>query len=470
MERAIEIYVDNEEGNDHPETSGDQRHPVKTADKAFSLLPDHWTGTAEIIFVPRRDPYFIETDSIYLGTPIGSEASSLVIRADGDRYSRVREITATGGDRHHITFTGPIEAESLLGHVISRLNSRGEVTGPAISIRGNTGASGPTEAQIDLQRSLAIPVTAGETFAVERPRVTLKPRRTLNLTSHDARSPNLTLIGIEFAPEAGAGLNFLNVRAFCDTCAFYFESLPPAAPGTPARPVIFNVHSESRIQGGNENDPSRVQAGVFIHSNNPANIVRAVRGGVLGGHLTFENIAVQASQGGWLVPRTLEARGASIQILTGGSAIAEPNRELDVDYSGWGIRENPARIRSVANGDGLRIFNGGSVNSPLGAIHLNIFGCRGDAVRLDSGGWGFFGPNDTGLRSSSSNGGFGMNVLNASRAVIGADTLLLGDKGQLALEGVTPADAIPRGWEIFTSTNWVSNDGLSLVRLNKRRS
>jgi hypothetical protein len=193
-----------------------------------------------------------------------------------------------------------------------------------------------------------------------------------------------------------------------------------------------------------------------------------VRGGVLGGHLTFENIAVQVSQGGWFIPRSLEAHAASIQILTGGSAIAEPNRELDVDYNGWGTLENRARIRA-SNGDGLRILNGGSVNSPVGAINLDIFGCRGDAVRLDAGGWGFFGPTDTGLVSSATNGGFGMSVWNASRAVVGVDTFLLGDKGQLALEGITRDDAIRPGWEIFRTTNWVSNDGLSLIRLNKPR-
>ena len=219
MERAVEIYVDNIDGNDHPETSGDQRHPVKTADKAFSLLPDHWRGTAEIIFVPRPDPYFIDTDSIYLGSPLGSEASSLVIRADGERYNRVREITATGGDSHGLNFQGLVAADSLLGLVVSRLNARGELIGPAISIRGNSGASGPTDVRLDLQRSLAVGAIAGERFAIEGPRVTLKPRRTLNLTSHDSRSPNLTLIGIEIAPEPGMGLNFLNVRAFCDTCA-----------------------------------------------------------------------------------------------------------------------------------------------------------------------------------------------------------------------------------------------------------
>jgi hypothetical protein len=471
MQERFQIYVDSEEGNDHPETSGDQRHPVRTADRAFSLLPDHWTGQAEIIFVPRSAPYDISTDSIYLGTPVGSEASSLVIRADGYPYNRVREITATGGDAHRITFDGSVAAESFIGNVVSRLNAAGEVTGPAVSIRGNTGgAIGPTGTTIDLQRSFATPVRAGERFAIEAPRVTLRPLQTLHLTSHDARSPNLTMIGIEIAPVPGAGLNFLNVRAFCDTCAFHLQTLVPP-PGGLVAPVIFNIHSNSRIHGGIEEHPTRGQAGVLIHSNHPANIVRAVRGGVFGGHLTFNNVTVQVSQGGWLVPRTLEARAAPIQILTGGSALAEPSRELGVSYSGWGTPENKARIRNVSNGDGLRIFNGGSVNSPLGPICLDVYGCSRDGVRLDSGGWGFFGPRslnppseiDTALTSSGpKNAVFGMHVCNAARAVVGRDTTLEGRAGQVALDGVV----IDRGWLSVREAGAHSNAGLSLVRLS----
>ena len=462
----LQIYVDNVDGNDHPETAGDQRHPVRTADKAFSLLPDHWTGQAEIIFVPRNEPYDIRTDAIYLGTPVGAEASALVLRADGYPYNRVREVTAIGGNQHKIIFDGSVPAESLLGLVVSRLNDAGEVTGPAVSIRGNS--SGPTGTTIDLQRSFAAPVRAGERFAIEGPRVTLRPTRTLNISSHDGRSPNLTLIGIEIAPVPGAGLNFLNVRAVCDTCAFRLRAILPPPAGVVA-PVIFNVHSNSRLQGGIEENPTRGQAGVFIHSNHPANIIRAVRGGVMGGHLTFENVTVQVSQGGWFVPRTLEARAAPIQILTGGSAMAELVRELGVLYTGWGVRENKARIRNVSNGDGLRIFNGGSVNSPLGPIHLDVYGCSRDGVRLDSGGWGFFGPRsfdsnivDTGLTSSgSANTQFGMNVCNAAQAVVGRDTSLLGGAGQVALDNVS----VELGWAEIRSFGSRSNAG-SLVRLS----
>lgn len=467
MPERIQIYVDNVDGNDHPATAGDQRHPVRTADKAFSLLPDHWPGQAEIIFVPRPGFYDINTDSIYLGTPVGSEASSLVIRVDGYPYNRVHEITATAGSAHQIVFEADVTAESLLGLVVSRLNAAGEVTGPAVSIRGNT--AGPTGVTIDLQRSFTTPVRAGERFAIEGPRVTLRPLRTLHVSSHDARSPNLTLIGIEIAPVPGAGLNFLNVRAHCDTCAIHLRNVPPP-PGGVVTPAICNIHSNSRIHGGIEEHPTRGQAGVFIRSNHPANIVRAVRNGVLGGHLTFENVTVQVSQGGWFVPRTLEARAAPIQILTGGSALAELVREPGGPYTGWGTEENKARIRDVSTGDGLRIFNGGSVNSPLGPINLDVYGCSRDGVRLDSGGWGFFGPRsldprmaDTGLTSRApGNRVFGMNVCNAARAVVGRDTSLNGRAGQVALDGVV----VDRGWTAIVEAGARSNAGLSLVRLS----
>jgi hypothetical protein len=185
--------------------------------------------------------------------------------------------------------------------------------------------------------------------------------------------------------------------------------------------------------------------------------------------LTFDNVTVQVSQGGWFVPRTLEARAAPIHILTGGSAMAEPIRELGVSYNGWGTAENKARIRNVTNGDGLRVFNGGSVNSPLGPINLNVFGCSRDGVRLDSGGWGFFGPldlrgtMDTGLTSSGSprNIVFGMHVCNAARAVVGRDTNLEGGAGQVALDGVV----VDRGWTAVREAGARSNAGLSLVRL-----
>src|SRR6185295_9517155 len=206
--------------------------------------------------------------------------------------------------------------------------------------------------------------------------------------------------------------------------------------------------------------PSREQAGIFIHSNTHQNLVRVVRGGVLGGHLTLENLVVQVSKDGWFIPKSLEAKGAPIHILSGGAAIAERSKEGDAVYTGWGASLNRARIRGVVtfgadggepDGDGMRLLNG-SVNSPLGPINLDIFGCNRDGIRLDGGSWGFFGPaprttpnthGDTGLTTTGSlNGGFGMNVLNASRAIVGADISLTGNLGDVALDGIDERSAV----------------------------
>jgi hypothetical protein len=75
----------------------------------------------------------------------------------------------------------------------TRLSPGGSPVGTAISIRGNEPNPDGTS-KIRLQRSIGS-ITARETFAVQRPIVTLEPRETLSLTSHDGRSPNLTLIG-----------------------------------------------------------------------------------------------------------------------------------------------------------------------------------------------------------------------------------------------------------------------------------
>src|SRR5207253_9932196 len=136
-------------------------------------------------------------------------------------------------------------------------------------------------------------------FVMQRPNIPLALTQTLNLTSHDARSLNLTLIGLTITPTplATADLNLFNVRAQCDTCEFYF---PRGA---------LNVHTNSRIQGGIKQvdlspnlNSLRAQAGVFISGNSQQNLVQAVRGGVLGGYLTFKTITARVSQGGTFVP------------------------------------------------------------------------------------------------------------------------------------------------------------------------
>ncbi|HKY44879.1 MAG TPA: hypothetical protein VJM50_17435 [Pyrinomonadaceae bacterium] len=463
MQDNIQIYVDPHGHNDN-NNSANEANPVQTADKAFSLLPPSWRGSAEIIFAPGE--YTIETDAVSFGMPIGAGATPLVIRG---AYTDLFTITAEAGSNNNtIVATRDVAADELIGAVLTRISGADSQAGPAVSIRGNT--AGP-RVQISLQQPIAR-VEAGNTFVVQRPAVTLKPRRTLNLTSHDGRSPNLSMIGIKFEPAEGAGLNLLNVRAHCDTCEFSLRKLPSSE----SAPILF-VHTNARINGGLEltdlspDLPSRKQAGVYIHSNNPQTVVWATRAGILGGHLTFRGITVRVSQGGVLAPHSLEALSAPIHILTGGSALAQ--RNSDTGQTGWGTADNKARIRNVA-GDGLRVFNGGTVNSALGPIHLDISGCTGDGIRVDMGSTASFGPpgGKAGLVTKGANNGrFGMNVRNASRALIGSDAAenplqrLKGGEGD-GLGDVTLDDERAHTWRNVIDGP-LSNPGMSLVRVNK---
>lgn len=455
----INIYVDNNQAHNDSNNSGNQANPVRTADKAFSLLPASWEGRAEIIFAVTGRDYEVDTDAVSFGVPIGPDASPLVIRGD---YEDLLTITAeAGSDENKVVTTQDLDADKLIGAVLTRLSGAGN----AVSIRGNT--AGPT-VKISLQQSIG-PVAAGDRFVVQRPAVTLKPTRTLNLTSHDGRSPNVTFIGIKFEPVEGAGINLLNLRAHCDTCEFSLHKLTPRE-GRTIFPVLF-VHTNARINGGIELPdlspelPLRKQAGAYIHSDDPQNVVWAARSAILGGHLTFRDITVRVSQGGAFVPHSLEALNAQIQILTGGSALAQ--RNSDTGQNGWGTASNKARIRNVA-GDGLRLFNGGSCHSPLGPIHLDIVGCTGDGIRLDMGSTASFGPpnGDDGLVTRGTANKIGMNIRNASHAIVGKDRptdRLTGRDGEVALDD----DERHRWSELTLTTPSFSNAGMSLVRLNK---
>lgn len=457
MEHDIQIYVDNVGGRNN--NSGNRSAPVRTADKAFSLLPPSWHKRAEIIFAVTGSDYEITTDAVSFGTPIGPEASPLVIRG---AYRDLFTLTAEGGSGDKVVTTRDLHEDELIGAVLTRLSGAGSPAGRAVSIRGNT--AGP-RLEISLQQTIG-PIAAGDTFKVQRPAVTLKPTQTLNLTSHDARSPNMTLIGIKIS--AAERIALLNVRAQCDTCEFSLSA------------NAF-VHTGARIQGGIEEvslspdlDPERARAGVFIHATGPSNIFSAVRNGILGGHLTFKDVTVRISQGGVFVPGSLEALRAPIHILTGGSALAQPNSETG--QFGWGTATNKARIRNVA-GDGLRVFNGGTLNSPAGPIHLDIFGCSGDGIRLDMGSTASFGPprGDAGLvTSGAANRGFGMNVRNASRALVGRDAGTLPLKGNNGREGTEVQGTLDDGlldsdrfsWDTLVRERQRSNPGMSLVRVN----
>lgn len=441
-------------GND--ESIGDREHPVFSADEAFRRLPPFWYGAAEIIFMPTGIPYPIMSDTVYLGTPIGLEAKPLVIRPSDYSYSEEFTVTASGGSGTNIVLNSELFLpDQFTGYVLSRVDYDGSV-GPAISIRGSTVSPGSA---IQLHASIGN-VNNGDRFIVQRPRITLALTRTLNLTSHDCRALNLTLSSIKIEPAllATPDLNLFNVRAQCDTCEFYFP--------------VGNcfVHTNSRIQGGIKDvnlmpSPSevsrRAMAGVFIvgPSRLAGGTVRramlsAVRGGALGGYLTFRTVLVRVSQGGMFVPISLEALDTPIHILAGGTALTEA---LPTDPGGWGALGNEARIRNVegADGDGLRVSNGGSISSGVLPLRLNIYGCGRDGIRLEGGSTVSFGPpgSDTGLISSTSepaNRGFGMSIRNHSCALIGTDTALRGMLGAVTLD-----DRVVGSTRIGTTfTNW----------------
>ena len=453
MADSIQIFVDNLDGRDTQ--PGTRTAPVKTAHRAFTLLPDAWRGSAEIIFAPTREPYDVTTDAVSFGTPIGPDATPLVIRGD---YQDVLTVTADGSsDGNHVMVTSDRAADELIGAVFTRLSGTGTPIGTAVLIRGNT--AGPT-VKISLSQTIGA-VAAGDKFKVQRPAVTLRPTRTLHLTSHDGRSPNLTLIGIKFAPKPGMAVNFLNIRAHCDTCEFAFQA-----------GVNNNVHTDARIQGGIDDPslspsipPERSAAGVYIHGTAQTNLISAVRNGVLAGHLAFKDITVRISQGGIFIPRTLEALRAPIRILTGGLALGQPASRTG-PFS-WGTESNKARIRNVtgADGDGIQVLNGGALHSPAGPIHLDIFGCGRDGIRLDMGSTASFGMpgGEAGLVTTGAlNRGLGMNVRNASRALVGTDAEtnpLKGEQGQVRIDNDPP-----RLWRDVIAAP-LSNAG-TLVRVN----
>jgi len=119
MQDNIQIYVDPHGHNDN-NNSGSQSNPVQTADKAFSLLPPSWRGSAEIIFAP--GVYTIETDAIFCGTPIGPKASPLVIRGP---YEDLFTITAQAGSNENtVVTTLDVPVDELVG---AEVHERGVV-------------------------------------------------------------------------------------------------------------------------------------------------------------------------------------------------------------------------------------------------------------------------------------------------------------------------------------------------------
>ena len=100
----IQIYVDNVNGSDDTERRGGSSDPVRTADRAFSLLPPFWRGSAEIIFAVTPEPiYDIVTDKVSLGIPSGPEATPVLLRGAYEDVFTVTAADADSGDNIFIT-------------------------------------------------------------------------------------------------------------------------------------------------------------------------------------------------------------------------------------------------------------------------------------------------------------------------------------------------------------------------------
>ena len=480
MSDPLRIYVDNINGDDvSPHAT--EHHPVKSADRAFTMLPPTWEGTAEIIFANTGVNYEINARSITFGRPNGS-GSSLIIRG---AYADVVSLApATRFTRNEIDLnTTSFAMDQLIGAVLTRV-ARGDNApfGPAVLIRGNDASRADGERRITtlkLQRTMG-PV-AGDwspsapdsvLFSVQRPAVTLKPLNDLDLSSADPRSVNIAMIGIRIAPEPGKVLSLFNFRMYCDTCEFVFQRNVETTP-LDRQWFACHVHTDSRIQGGIERahlwpgvSGLREQAGVYIRGSSPGDVILTTTSSTLGGHLTFQDITAQVSQGARFAPKSLEALRSPIHILAGGQALGL--------LGGWGTATNRARIRNVpgAEGDGLRVMNGGEIDSTLSPLNLNIYGCGRDGVRIDGASRATFGvpePNSSGVATGlvtdglPENGDFGMNVRNCSTALVGSDTDLKG-RHDVAIDGrITPSgvEGHVRTWaEVATG---LSHNG-SLVR------
>jgi hypothetical protein len=377
-------------------------------------------------------------------TPISLPYNTIIHGGTVDNI--VYAAAPSDGNEIRITDNIPTDDE-LIGATLTLLgiNDRAPV-GPAVSIRGNVTRPGEGTTTILLQRNIGH-VDLKQMLAIQRPSVTLEPRVPLEIqgdTTHGS-ALNLTLIGVRIAPQPGVRLDLIEIRAQCHTSEFYFRGPNPA-------PAAFNIHSNSSIRGGIEQEvllprehrgSNRNLAGVYIHGDSPSNIAWAQVGGVFGGNLVFRDITVRASLGGRFSPAGLEACNAPIRILGWGIAM--------VGVDGWGTPGNKARIRNVVGtpidpGDGLRLE--GSSLSCLGPINLNVTGCAGDGVRLEFRSEARFGlarpsgatvGGNTGLVGDG-NAGFGINVCNGSMALVGLDTALntLGGR-QVALDsGMNP--------------------------------
>lgn len=76
------IHVDNANGDDIHRHTDNPNAPLRSADAAFRQLGTDWTDQAEIRFKANTgSAYVMSTSTLYLGNPVGTNASSLVLRA-----------------------------------------------------------------------------------------------------------------------------------------------------------------------------------------------------------------------------------------------------------------------------------------------------------------------------------------------------------------------------------------------------
>src|SRR5437016_2970277 len=132
------IYVNNNGGDDN--YSGDIDHPLATADQAFRRLPPCWYRQAEIIFAPTRIDYPITTSAVSFGTPVGPDASPLVLRGTYFNDFEVSAGYASSVNEIVIREPGSFSPDDLIGRVVTRYNEYSP-PGPAISIRSNTNST-----------------------------------------------------------------------------------------------------------------------------------------------------------------------------------------------------------------------------------------------------------------------------------------------------------------------------------------
>lgn len=450
------LYVDNVAG--HDTNPGTQTLPLLTLAEAFRRMPAVWTGVAEIHLAVTGVDYTLDPDPqtntvlMQWGGPIGPLGTPLVIF--GGYTNEVGTLTATANDAtgNNLTTATIVGVDSLIGGALQRLTSSGgTVPGPltAVPIRGNDGA-GVVNAQASIG-SIAI----GDTFVAQRPAVVIRGTggTEFDISCKDSPLVSATFVGIKVVCPVGAFFKINAAVIQCDTCEFN---------STATNNFLFN----GRLEGGlfvTNASPGltavRATAPVYLSGSSGANAWQ-VAVGAIGGHVTCKNIGIQAQMDGQFLPRSLEVLGSRVRCGAGSQSVAP--------VGSWGTATNPARIRNNTQAGALGIgllVDGGGMLIAAATLHLDVFGCTSDGVRVDYGGLLYATTITTSdIRTSgANNGGFGMNVRNGGRAFVGTDAntapQLTGNSGQAALDGV----AVPGGWAAIVAAGAESNSRGSTI-------